>query len=63
MPTLKVMKSRNDRVGAGRWFRDASRQQFHQRIGEPVESTRDLIAASSLTLRMHGNQGGPAIGA
>ena len=33
-------ESRNDRVGKGRWYQDASRQQLNRRQGKPVVPTR-----------------------
>jgi hypothetical protein len=55
-------KSRKDLIGDGRWFVDASRQQILVRYERVQGSTPGSKTASSLTPRLCGNQGGPAVG-
>ncbi len=50
------VESRKDRVGVGRGFQDARRQQSLVRHGRAQGATPGSKAASSLTWRVRGNQ-------
>ncbi len=56
------VESRKDRVGNGRWVLAPSRQQILVRNKRVQGSTPGSKAASSLTQRLRGNQGDPAVG-
>ncbi len=56
------VESRKDLFGDGRWGLASSRQQTFARYERVQGSTPGSQAASSLTQRLRGNQGDPAVG-
>ena len=63
MLTLKTLSPENGIVGIGRWVPAPSRQQSLARERRASGDAPGSEVASSLTLRLRGNQGDPAVGA
>ena len=63
MLTLKTLSPENRIVGVGRWVPALSRQQSLARKWRVLRNVPGSEVASSLTLRLRGNQGDPTVGA
>ncbi len=62
MLTLKTQSPENGIVGVGRWGPAPSRQQSLVHKRQVPGDVPGSEVASSLTLRLRGNQGDPAVG-
>jgi hypothetical protein len=62
MLTLKTLSPETGIVGIGRWVPSPSRQQSLTRLWRVLRDAPGSEVASSLTLRLRGNQGDPAVG-
>jgi hypothetical protein len=63
MLTLKTLSPENGVVGIGRWVPAPSRQQSLTRERRVSGNAPGSKVASSLTMRLRGNQGEPTVGA